>query len=281
MFNQIKKYTAAPLPFQGQKRAFISEYAKALQKFPHNSIYIDLFGGSGLLSHVVKYVHPEAQVIWNDYDNFNQRLEAINDTNKLLASIKPLVDHLGTKHRIDEHTKSKIIKVIIDHQHQYSYVDFITLSGSILFSGKYGHCLEDFKSPSTQLYNRVRKTSLNATGYLTGVDRVQMDFIKLYDQYKDHPDVIFVLDPPYLTTEVGSYSNQYWRLKDYLNILEVIDNQRYIYFSSGKSNIIELMEWFEKTTLSGNPFNGSEIRKRINHINKDSNYEDLMLFKYQ
>lgn len=50
----IKKYNNSPLPFQGQKRNFITEFKAALQNYPDEAIYIDLFGGSGLLSHTVR-----------------------------------------------------------------------------------------------------------------------------------------------------------------------------------------------------------------------------------
>ena len=50
----MKKYTQAPLPFQGQKRRFLKPFKTALESFPADAVYVDLFGGSGLLSHTVK-----------------------------------------------------------------------------------------------------------------------------------------------------------------------------------------------------------------------------------
>lgn len=49
-----KQYNSAPLPFQGQKRKFVKEFAKVLQQYPDDAVFIDLFGGSGLLSHITK-----------------------------------------------------------------------------------------------------------------------------------------------------------------------------------------------------------------------------------
>ena len=48
---EMKNYTQAPLPFQGQKRRFLNDFKKALHYFPTDATYVDLFGGSGLLSH--------------------------------------------------------------------------------------------------------------------------------------------------------------------------------------------------------------------------------------
>lgn len=49
-----KEYQSAQLPFMGQKRMYIKDFKEVLKQFPDDAIYIDLFGGSGLLSHVTK-----------------------------------------------------------------------------------------------------------------------------------------------------------------------------------------------------------------------------------
>ena len=49
-----KIYLSAPLPFVGQKRMFAREFVKVLKQLPDDAIFIDLFGGSGLLSHIAK-----------------------------------------------------------------------------------------------------------------------------------------------------------------------------------------------------------------------------------
>lgn len=40
---------SAPLPFVGQKRMFAKEFIKVLDLFPDDTVFVDLFGGSGLL----------------------------------------------------------------------------------------------------------------------------------------------------------------------------------------------------------------------------------------
>lgn len=80
-----KNYNTSPLPFQGQKRTFIKKFKESLNKYPENAIFVDLFGGSGLLSNTVKELKPTAKVIYNDYDNFTERLEAIPTTNEILS----------------------------------------------------------------------------------------------------------------------------------------------------------------------------------------------------
>ena len=43
-----KHYLSAPLPFVGQKRMFAREFIKVLEQYSEDTIFIDLFGGSGL-----------------------------------------------------------------------------------------------------------------------------------------------------------------------------------------------------------------------------------------
>ena len=71
-------YLTAPLPFQGQKRNFVGEFRAALSELnPAGEIttIVDLFGGSGLLSHTAKRHAPECRVIYNDFDGYRERLE--------------------------------------------------------------------------------------------------------------------------------------------------------------------------------------------------------------
>ena len=65
-----KMYLSAPLPFMGQKRMFAKEFIKVLGQFPDSTMFVDLFGGSGLLSHITKCVRPDTTVVYNDFDNY-------------------------------------------------------------------------------------------------------------------------------------------------------------------------------------------------------------------
>ena len=44
-------------------------------------MFVDLFGGSGLLSHITKCVRTDATVVYNDFDNYRCRLVNIPATN--------------------------------------------------------------------------------------------------------------------------------------------------------------------------------------------------------
>lgn len=40
----------------------------------------------------------------------------------------------------------------------------------------------------------------------------------LYEDYKSIPNVLFLVDPPYLSTDVSAYKENYWKLIDYLQV---------------------------------------------------------------
>lgn len=128
------------------------------------------------------------------------------------------------------------------------------------------------------LYNSVKQTDYIADGYLDGVEIVKADYRELFAQYKDVENTVFLVDPPYLSTEVGAYKC-YWRLADYLDVLKVLERHSYIYFTSNKSQIIELIDWFTRTQFDTNPFAGAQRRETNAPINKQAKYTDIMMFK--
>lgn len=272
-----RTFKTSPLPFQGQKRRFIKQFNEALNGFSSDATYVDLFGGSGLLSHNVKQKYPNARVVWNDYDNFVIRLEAIPQTNALMAELRPILDHLPRKQRIPNEYRERVLEAIKMHELKYGYLDYVTLSGSLLFSAKYAINFEQFSKET--LYNRVKLTDYNADGYLDGVERVQDDYKSLFEQYKSD-STVFLVDPPYLSTDTSTYgSENYWKLRDYLDVLTVLDNSNYFYFTSNKSQIVELCEWIETRTFTGNPFQGSTVTTTSTRLNHQASYTDIMIYK--
>lgn len=271
-------YKSAPLPFQGQKRRFINDFREAVKNFDKATVFIDLFGGSGLLSHNAKQERPDAEVIYNDFDNYSQRLHNIQRTNTLLADIRAIineVDVLDNK-RLPEALKARILERIW-HDENDGYVDYITLSASILFSAKYATSFDALTKET--FYNRVKQCDYFCEGYLDGVTVVGQNYKKLFDQYKNRKDVVFIIDPPYLSTDVGTYKN-YWKLSDYLDVLETLVDTSYIYFTSEKSGIVELVSWINRhpNIAIKNPFLNSVNKTTLNQMNYHSKYEDQMYY---
>ena len=270
-------YNAAPLPFMGQKRRFLGEFRKALATFPDARVFVDLFGGSGLLSHTVKQERPDAQVIYNDYDGYHLRLANIPRTNALLADLRQMAGVRPKGQRLSDDVWERILQRVKEEE-QTGFVDYITLSSWLLFSGRYVTSFEQLAKQG--FYNNLRQEPYRADGYLEGVEIVQADYHELFEQYRHAVGVVFIVDPPYLSTEVGAYKC-YWKLGDYLDVLKVLDGQSYVYFSSTKSQIVELMDWVTTSTFSCNPFADAERREQSVTINHSAHYTDIMLFKAQ
>lgn len=270
-----KKYLSAPLPFVGQKRMFANEYKNVLKTVENASVFVDLFGGSGLLSHITKRERPDATVVYNDFDNYRRRLENVGRTNHILAELRELTKHVPRHKIITGTVRKRIFSLLEQEEAEVGYVDYITLSSSLLFSMKYVLSLEGLAKET--MYNNVRKTDYDCSGYLDGLEITNCDYRELFNKYKGREDVVFLVDPPYLSTEVGTYS-MYWRLPDYLDVLKVLNGHRFVYFTSNKSSIIELCEWLGKNNEVGNPFEKA-VRKEFNaHMNYNSRYTDIMLY---
>nr|DAO49698.1 MAG TPA: DNA adenine methylase [Caudoviricetes sp.] len=251
-----KQYLSAPLPFVGQKRMFAKEFVKVLKHYPNNAVFVDLFGGSGLLAHITKCQKPGSTVVYNDFDNYRRRLENIPHTNALLDKIREMVQTVPRKKALPKELKESILRLIEREEADNGYVDYITLSTSLLFSMKYATNLDRLRKET--FYNTVRKCSYDLCfDYLDGLEVVSCDYRELFNKYKDIPNVVFLIDPPYLSTEVGTYTMD-WGLSDYLDVLQTLVGTNYIYFTSNKSSIIELCEWMGRNNAIGNPFAGGE-----------------------
>lgn len=240
------------------------------------TVFVDLFGGSGLLSHVAKRERPDARVIYNDYDDYHIRLKNIDKTNKLLADIGEIVAQIPKIHRLPPQIREAILQRIKKEEEKHGWVDYTTLSSSVLFSPNYVANFEELKQST--LYNNIIQKDYNCNGYLEGLEVVKYDYRELFEQFKTQKNVVFIVDPPYLSTKTGNYKN-YWKLADYLDVLNVIKDVSYIYFSSNKSSIIELLQWLEYNLNAVNPFYGAIRRETQNRMNYNYVYKDMMLYK--
>ena len=113
---------------------FAKEFIKVLAQYPENTVFVDLFGGSGLLSHIAKYQKPNATVVYNDFDDYRKRLENIPNTNALLAELREIVKDVPRHKPIKGEVREKVFECICRAEKKHGYIDFITLSSSIIFS---------------------------------------------------------------------------------------------------------------------------------------------------
>lgn len=271
-----KLYLSAPLPFVGQKRMFAKHFIEVIKQYPAGTVFVDLFGGSSLLSHITKHYHPESRVIYNDFDNYRHRIDNIPRTNRLLSLIRQISDPFPRHKPIIGEARNRIFELLEREKRESGYIDFITLSSSLMFSMKYKMTIEEMKSET--LYNNVRKSDYAyCPDYLAGLEIESCDYRELFERFKDTPGVVFLVDPPYLSTDVGTY-RMYWRLADYLDVLSVLPGHNFIYFTSEKSCIVELCEWMGRHPSLGDPFARCQRREFNATMNYNARYTDIMLF---
>lgn len=244
-------------------------------QFPDDAVYIDLFGGSGLLAHVTKRAKPAARVVYNDFDNYRQRLENIGRTNALLAELREMVKDYPRGKLLPKELHGRIIRRL-EAEEAAGFVDYITLSSSLLFSMKYVVSLDALRKES--FYNNVKLSDYASGGYLDGLEVVSVDYQELVAQFRGVPNVVYLVDPPYLSTEVGTYRMR-WRLSDYLDVLTILKGKFYVYFTSNKSDIFELCQWIGRNHWIGNPFDGATRTEMHRTMNYNAAYTDIMLYK--
>lgn len=88
-------YQTAPLSFLGQKKNMLKVFFRVLEKYfkiDDDMVFLDLFGGSGLLSHHLKCCYPNNRVVWNDFDNYAERLKP--ERIKILKEIQAFANEL-------------------------------------------------------------------------------------------------------------------------------------------------------------------------------------------
>ena len=251
----MKLLYQAPLPFLGQKRNWIRYLPELLQgnlfdkgfSDYKNGIFVDMFGGSGLLSHNIKQIFPNAEVIYNDFDGYSNYLT--EESADILKSVGKLFEPYFKKYKRSEKTNANDTKEIREIyyfvKNKYKEKLYLTLLHRCLWFGassggdiKRIENLTGHYINSKGLLNRNYKKEFS--NYLTGLNVIKgVDFKKLIQQYKDNKNAVFVCDPPYLNTCTGSYKGDFDKNKfDFL-----VENIRppFIAFSSMKNNLRELL----------------------------------------
>ena len=114
--------------------------------------------------------------------------------------------------RLSSDVKGKILTVIAKHKREVRYVDYITISSSIMFSSKYVLSLNGLRKES--FYNSVKKQDYDrANDYLDGLEICKCDYMRLFDEFKNNDKTFFIYDPPRSRSEerrVGKECRSRW-----------------------------------------------------------------------
>lgn len=253
---------SAPLPFLGQKRNWINclpdllhgnLFESNFSPFINKGIFVDLFGGSGLLSYNIKQLCPKAEVIYNDFDGFSDYL---NDEHlSILKEIgKPIAKILDKYHkeqrekntRFDEQDELFIKKLIQEFKNKYGDKIYLrAIYAPILFSAGLTDSIERmeksrfwYKDRGNVTYKFEKKIFCNYVKDLTVYKHT--DFKLLLDKYKDNENAILIADPPYLNTASGTYKSGF-EIENYNYLLENL-RPPFIGFSSNKNDFVKILK---------------------------------------
>lgn len=234
------RYTSPPLPFIGNKRNWLRQFAEAIQGLPASTVFVDCFGGSGILSRTAADTVPGAKVIYNDFDGYADRVASIPVTNAILRKLRDIMGGVPRKAKVPDEIKAQGLEVLRRYRDLFGGIDEATVTANVAFSSR---SVEGGTAEKTTWHNSVRLTDIpEATDYLDGLTVVREDFRALLDRYANNPDAVFILDPPYLSTQCDAYG-AYGGLVDSLDTLARMRGRRYIYYSSCKSEIERLVRW--------------------------------------
>ena len=271
-----------PLPFQGNKthwRKIITNIINSIKGDCSDYVFVDMFGGSGIVSHWIKHLKPESTVIYNDFDNYCDRLNKIDETNEQLKHIREILKDYKHGEKITKEDKIKIIEYL----ETLTDPDLLTLETSFLFAhGGCSYCknLKELKYGS--FYSKPRKTDItnNVEEYLKGLIITHKNWKELYEEtkekYKDK-ELVYILDPPYLYADKSGYNEKFWKLADTVLLLKALyEMDKFMFFNGDKSGFYEFFEVCNN--MSSNPINYTLINKDANQpLNARSKRYEYMI----
>jgi hypothetical protein len=276
---QVTQFKQAPLPFIGQKRNFLKHFTRVLNENiegqGENWTIVDVFGGSGLLAHTAKHVKPHARVIYNDFENYAERLANIDDINRLRRLLSDLLKDVPKIGKVDKKTHNLIIELIKNFD---GYIDLNSLQTWLLFSGATLENLNQLYKEAA-LYNRVRKNDYSlAPNYLDGIEVVSKSFDVLLPEHVNNKNTLLVLDPPYLFSEQKAYRRaKEFRFISFIKMMAFV-RPPFILFSNKHSEIIEYLDYM--TEQKNERFKGYDFVSINAHVNTGHRYEDYLVFKF-
>ena len=259
-------FTKPPLPFIGNKSKIRKDLIDILKDIKGDYVFVDLFGGSLYISHLLHIMFPKATIIANDYDNYVDRLKHIHDTNEILKELKERIN-VKPDEKIPTDQK-EIVREVIS---KAPYIDWDTLCSRLLYSGAYKYYDLDTLMKKVLYLRYTNLFDENIDDYLEGLTIVHKDWRILFNEYKDLPNVFFICDPPYFHTYSIQYGDE-WTLKDTVETFDVL-NYPSIYFSSDKSYTEELIEILTKRYGEKFPMRKHVIDRGLINPNTQKNNE--------
>ena len=263
-------YCKPPIPFNGNKYMWRDKFADIIKPIKDDYIFVDMFGGSGLLSNWIHYYKPKSKVIYNDYDNFKARCDKIHQTNTIFSKVRKYTDKYPYGKKIDTEDSKKIVECIT----KYDNYDEITINSALTFNGR-------AQLVRGLLWNKIPKKEYTAQGYFDGLDIVCMDWKELYnDVINKYPNekLIFILDPPYLYSDKTNYQMYHFKLHHTLELIEIMRKHKYMLFNGKESGFNDIVDILNNLYKDSQPIEYNIVYNKMldfTHSGKDK-YDFVM-----
>jgi predicted transcriptional regulator YdeE len=266
-------YCKPPIPFNGNKYMWRNKFEDIIKTINNDDyIFIDLFGGSGLLSNWIHYYKPKSKVIYNDYDYYKARIDKISQTNKIFNYLRVFLNKYPYGSKINSDDSNKVIKYIT----QYDGYDEITINAALTYNGR-------AKLEHGLLWNKIPKKEYNSYGYLDGIDIVHMDWKELYNDVinkYDNNKLIFILDPPYLYSDKTNYQMYHFKLHHTLELIDIMRKHKYILFNGKESEFNKIIDILNELYKDTKPIEYKIIyNKMLDFTHSGKVKFDFMLYK--
>lgn len=273
-----------PLPFNGNKKNWFKYFQQAFKddlfNINDNTIIIDLFGGSGILSHWFAHQYPHNKIIYNDYDNYMSIYTAdnINKLNELLNKIRNIINLKGIKKGKKINDTTEIFELITQYYPDYEQNDKI----NNVLSANLNYANRKIKT-NGDLYNKIIQSNYEYNeNYIINQKNIQIiheDYKNVIEQFKDKIcetnqqaksfNIFYILDPPYLATE-KCYYNDFWGIDNNIDVIKLIMFNKCISFESDKSQILSLLKLLKEYVKFD--YITTDLKNFINKNSKNKEY---------
>ena len=283
----------APLPFQGQKSKWFNRFSEIMDtldemKGNNRVCVVDVFGGSGLLSHWAKRLKPHFDVIYNDFDNYSNRLAHVHETNELIIELNRLFGRVEKNTLLNNEETQQLQQLLESKRGQF--VDSICLSSWFKFSGTQVSTFDEL-CKLNKYYMKIPIKPYNESDishYLDGITVIHED-ASVYDEFQnklkeylpqvDRLIVFYILDPPYLYCDKTGYRQSYFKLESSINLVDYfLHDSPFMFFNSSKSGFFEFITCLKKYIPSIN-LNLKRFDKEYT-TNKNTNISEYVLIFY-
>lgn len=216
-----RAFREPPLAFSGNKKYWAAELMDEASLLPPGATVWDVFGGSAVCARCIKDARPDVRVIWNDFDNYSDRLRHIAESEELRKTLYRMFGGVGDASLCRPLTPDEaraFHEVCVAHHQRFGFFDDLLVRRWSSIGCPKG--FYDLNNPPEKLFSRVPRTPLkvaDAERWLDGLEITRCEARQLPIQDGD----FVILDPPYVETTCSEYrgSGTLRPLRDAYNIL--------------------------------------------------------------